>query len=305
MRISVVIPTFNAGDDLAALLERLRAQKPAPPDEIIVIDSGSKDATCSVAEKAGAKVIRWDKPFNHGLTRDAGIRAASGDIVFLTVQDALPASDDFLARISAHFHDPSVAGVSGRQLPPEDGPLELQIKAQLDAQNEQPARVSLQDHQGYANDSPAQRLELYRFDNVCSALRRSVWETIPFGECRYAEDLLWARRVLEAGHTVVRDPGAAVVHAHRRRFFYELRRGLLDAWVLDEQFGYRYRTREKLDRARAIASPRAKKAGMSARLGAIKTYAAHALARWFYTACRLMLPSRSRRRLLESLTRGI
>jgi len=98
MRVSVVIPTFNGGAKLAALLECLRAQQPSPPDEVVVVDSGSSDDTCKLAAGAGARVVQWDEPYDHGLARDAGISAASGDIVFLTVQDALPASSAWLAR---------------------------------------------------------------------------------------------------------------------------------------------------------------------------------------------------------------
>src|SRR4029077_15167204 len=97
MQTSVVIPTFNAGPAIGALLDSLRAQKPKAPDEIIAIDSGSTDDTCRRVAAAGGRVIECKEPFNHGLTRDAGLAAAKGEIVVLTVQDALPASDRWLA----------------------------------------------------------------------------------------------------------------------------------------------------------------------------------------------------------------
>ncbi|HYG76245.1 MAG TPA: glycosyltransferase [Planctomycetota bacterium] len=304
MRISVVIPTYNAGADFPVLLQRLREQKPAPPDEIVVIDSGSRDYTCKLARDSGARVIEWKERFNHGVTRDAGIAASTGEIVLLTVQDAQPVGIDWLARITSHFSDPAVAGVSTRQVPPADGPLELKIKAQLEAQ-EGMTRVSLAQHPDYARYTPAQRLQLYRFDNVCSALRRSVWEKIPFGPCRYAEDLLWARRVLEAGHTIVRDPSAPVIHAHRRSFLYEFRRGILDAWVLDEAFGYRYRLADKLNRARVAGSAKGMpRPSFSARCSALKTYSAHVLARSFYGGCRIFKPLGGEA-LLGRVTAGI
>ncbi len=45
LRISIVIPTFNAGSDLARLLRALRLQSPVRADEVIVVDSGSTDGT--------------------------------------------------------------------------------------------------------------------------------------------------------------------------------------------------------------------------------------------------------------------
>jgi GT2 family glycosyltransferase len=309
MQTSVVIPTFNAGPGIGALLESLRAQKPAPPDEIIAIDSGSKDDTCRRVTDAGGRIIPWQEPFDHGLTRDAGVAATKGEVVILTVQDAVPVSEQWLARMLSHFNDPTVAGVSGMQIPPADGPLELMIKARLDAEQASgPVKVSLAAHPDYARYTPAQRLELYRFDDVCSALRRSAWEKIHFGACRYAEDMQWARRAIEAGFTVVRDPAAAVIHAHRRKFWYEFRRALLDAWVMDETFGYVYRTRDKLNRASELrrAGSNGQPLPFSAKLSAAKTYSAHVFGRTFYSGYRTLgRPLGIGKGIMNRLTRGI
>jgi rhamnosyltransferase len=309
MRVSVVIPTYNAGSDMPRLLAALRAQKPHPPDEIIAIDSGSKDQTCQHVRDAGGIVIEWKEAFNHGLTRDAGVRSATGEIVCITVQDAVPAHEDWLAKIKAHFEDEDVAGVSTRQIPPPDGPLELQIKADLDA-NVGLQRVSLKDHPDYAKYTPAQKIEMYHFDDVCAALRKSVWEKIPYGACRYAEDYQWAKKALEAGHTIIRDPSAPVIHAHRRSFWYEFRRGILDAWVMDEAFGYRHSFFKKLNRLKRVAANKSKtnaaKNSSGARCSALKTYAAHAAARALYGCYRWTLkPLGFGKTMLAKLTQGI
>lgn len=56
MQLSVYIITLNEETRIATTLEQ--AQKVA--DEIIVVDSGSKDKTIEIAEKHGAKVIHHD-----------------------------------------------------------------------------------------------------------------------------------------------------------------------------------------------------------------------------------------------------
>ncbi|HLX64350.1 MAG TPA: glycosyltransferase family 2 protein [Planctomycetota bacterium] len=316
MRVSVVIPTFNAGAGITALLDALRAQKPSAPDEIIAIDSGSTDDTRARVTGSGGRFVELTRPFNHGLARDEGIAAATGELIFLTVQDALPAAEDCLARFARHFEDARVAGVSSRQVPPADGPAELKIKAEIDVREmyrrrpagqnlagETPAvqAVSLGDHPEYASYSPEEQVELYRFDNVGAMIRRSVWETIHFGACDYAEDLLWAKRALEAGHTLVRDFSAPIVHAHRRSFGYEFRRGLLDARVMDELFGFRYRFFKKMNRVAMLA-----RSGSAGRSEAFKTYAAHALARMVYGGYRIFLrPMGVWRGTVERWTKGI
>lgn len=304
MRISIVVPTFNAGPQITALLNAMHAQKPAPPYEIVAIDSGSTDDTRQRVLDGGGRFVELKQPFNHGLARDAGIAASSGELVFVTVQDAVPATDDCLARFARHFDDPKVAGVSSRQIPPPDGPAELKIKAELDMRAaEQVAQIKLSDHPDYATYSPEERVELYRFDNVGAMLRRSVWESIPYGACDYAEDLLWAKRALEAGHTLVRDFTAPIVHAHRRSFGYEFRRGLLDARVMDELFGYRYRFFKKLNRVAMLAKPGGSN---GARMAAFKTYSAHALARTIYGSYRILLkPLGFCASTMNRLTKGI
>jgi len=299
--VSVVIPTFNAGSDLARLLAALK-QQTLTPLEVVVVDSGSRDETLKSAAEFGARIISYSERFDHGLARDAGIAAARGEIVVLTVQDAIPAANDWLEKLTRHFSDASVAGVYSRQIPPPDGPLELKIKADLEGAEGSATLVRLAEHADYARYTPAQKLELYRFDDVNSALRRSVWEKLPFGPCTYAEDLQWARKALEAGHTLVRDPHAPVIHAHRRTFSYEFRRGLLDAWMLDELFGYRYSFFKKLNRAGGVVKPGAK----GSRVGALKTYSAHALARGIYGFYRCCLkPLGVGRGILVKMSGGI
>ncbi len=74
--ISVVVPVKNEQKNLARCLERL-----TDFDEIFVVDSGSTDDTCQIAEAHGAKVIdfQWDGKFpkkrnwflrNHELNND-------------------------------------------------------------------------------------------------------------------------------------------------------------------------------------------------------------------------------------------
>ena len=44
-RVSVVIPTYNAGNSFDALLINLEKQKGIDELEIVIVDSGSKDDT--------------------------------------------------------------------------------------------------------------------------------------------------------------------------------------------------------------------------------------------------------------------
>jgi rSAM/selenodomain-associated transferase 2 len=78
--LSVVIPTLNAEACLRSCLERLDGA-----DEIIVVDGGSRDATVSIAEAAGARVIFAAK--GRGEQLKAGGEAARGDWLFFLHAD--------------------------------------------------------------------------------------------------------------------------------------------------------------------------------------------------------------------------
>src|SRR5205085_612086 len=101
----------------------------------------------------------------------------------------------------------------------------------------------------------------------------------------YAEDLLWAKHALEAGFSLVHDPRAGVVHGHSRGFNYEFRRALLDAWVMDQAFGYRYAWRDKLNRVQRLGT---QPAGIQQRVRAFNVYLSHFLARSFYNTLRFV-----------------
>lgn len=85
MKISVVIPAYNAAHFLPRCLESVFSQT-LQPAEVIVVDDGSKDDTAAVATKLGARVV---SRANGGLSaaRNTGIQSSSSDWVALLDAD--------------------------------------------------------------------------------------------------------------------------------------------------------------------------------------------------------------------------
>jgi glycosyltransferase involved in cell wall biosynthesis len=85
VKISVVIPAYNAAHFLPRCLESVFAQTLSPA-EVIVVDDGSKDDTAATATKLGATVV--SRP-NGGLSaaRNTGIQHATGEWVGLLDAD--------------------------------------------------------------------------------------------------------------------------------------------------------------------------------------------------------------------------
>ncbi len=77
--LSIVIPAKDESDAIGAVVAR--AVEAYPDAEVIVVDDGSTDDTASVAEGAGAKVVRHPESLGNGAAVKAGARAAQGDII--------------------------------------------------------------------------------------------------------------------------------------------------------------------------------------------------------------------------------
>ena len=98
--LSVVVPALNEERHLGHLLGDLLRQT-RRPDEVIVVDAGSEDATVAVGGQfAGVRVLHGERPVARG--RNLGGWSASGDVVvFLDADARLPAT--FLERFVDKF----------------------------------------------------------------------------------------------------------------------------------------------------------------------------------------------------------
>lgn len=87
LRVSVVIPCFNAHLTLEEAIASVRWQI-RQPDELIVVDDCSTDASADIARGAGATVEANARNSGEGFSRNAGIEAATGDVIcFLDADD--------------------------------------------------------------------------------------------------------------------------------------------------------------------------------------------------------------------------
>lgn len=236
-RVSIVIPTRNAGAAFERTLEAIAAQDLDEPYEVVVIDSGSTDGTPELAERHGARVIAIDPAtFGHGRTRNAGIASCRGDLVVLTVQDAVPADGRWLAcLVRALDEHPNAAGAYSRCLPRQGAGFVERYLAMRDARadaGDAPTEQRWPPGERLIGLSPDDLRRCCAFDDVSSILRRAMWEQCPLPDVAYAEDLAWGVAVMRLGYTIVYVPASRVYHSHQRSGWYELGRAYVDRRAL-------------------------------------------------------------------------
>lgn len=194
--ISIIIRTKNEERWITSCLQAVFEQD-HPDIEVIIVDNHSTDKTVEKAKRFPVKVVEVGD-YLPGKALNTGFKEARGEFVVCLSAHCIPVNSQWLSNLIANFKDASVAGVYGRQEPmsfsSDFDKRDLLITFGLDR------RVQVKDS---------------FFHNANSAIRRDVWQKIPFDDkVTNIEDRLWAEKVLKAGHTIVYEPSASVYHHH-------------------------------------------------------------------------------------------
>lgn len=208
--ISVVIPNLDGERWLPGCLASLRDSTP-PPREVIVSDDGSGDASVSIAEGHGARVVRGERPRSgFAATANRGMAEACGEWILLLNNDtevapeacglmvaaALRRGAAIVAPLVASLRDPAYLDSAGLLLF-----ADATARPRLHAQ---PVERAPSGHEWILVPSGA--AVLFRRDllGTVGALDESLGS--------YLEDVDWALRCGRAGHRVLLAPEAVVRH---------------------------------------------------------------------------------------------
>ena len=204
--VSVAIPVRNGADVLEQTLAGVTAQRldPSASIELIVCDSASHDSSVSIARAYGAEVIEIAvESFSHGETRNLLMGHAQGEHVAFLTQDAVPADQDWLARLLDAFTlAPDVGLVFGPYRPRGDASPMVARELTEWFHSFAPDGAPRIDRLCPAErTSPATVLDGIRgfFTDANGCLARAAWEAVPFRAVPYAEDRALAIDMLRAG----------------------------------------------------------------------------------------------------------
>ncbi len=122
-RVSVVVTNFDGEGYLPGMMEALQATG-YPFHEIIVSDDASRDGSRLLVRHRFPQVTLVSSDLNRGpaAARNAGIRAASGELVLLLDNDGYPLPDAIEPMVNALLEEPDVVAVMPRVILRGDPP---------------------------------------------------------------------------------------------------------------------------------------------------------------------------------------
>mgnify|MGYP001191483970 FL=1 len=208
---SIIIRCYNEEEHIGRLLSGIMHQT-IKDFEIILVDSGSTDATLSIASRYPVKMVYISpEEFSFGRALNKGCEAAEGEFLVFISAHCWPVYEDWLETLTKPFQDSDVALVYGKQRGNEI--------------------TKFTEHQIFLSWFP----DISNLDqktpfcnNANCAIRKKVWEKIPYNEeLTGLEDLDWAKRALEAGYKIAYSSEAEIIHVHEetpRRIYNRYRR---------------------------------------------------------------------------------
>lgn len=118
MLASIVIRTYNEERYLSELLGAISRQKSdVVAKEIVIVDSGSTDATLQIAKSFDCRITHIKKSsFTFGRSLNVGCEFARGDFLVFVSGHCIPASDSWLSELCKPLVSGAVDYVYGRQI---------------------------------------------------------------------------------------------------------------------------------------------------------------------------------------------
>lgn len=181
--------------------------------EIVLVDSGSTDATLDIAQKHDLTVVHIPKSeFSFGRSLNWGCDKASGDYLVLISAHCIPTHDHWLQNLIQPLINGDAAYAYGKQVGDDHNKFsEKQLFAK------------------YFGDRDRLQTQDFFVNNANSALTREAWARHRFDEeVTGLEDMVLGKALVEDGETIAYIADAPVVHIHeetwaqvRRRYYRE------------------------------------------------------------------------------------
>ena len=219
MEVDVLIPVYRPDGKLTELLKRLKMQN-YPIHRVILMNTEEKHFP---AELTGI----WDRvevyhlakeEFDHGGTRDRGVRMSTADLVVCMTQDAMPADETLIEELVKPFDDPEVWAAYARQLPNE----ECREVEKYTRSFNYPEKSMVKTKE----DLDRLGIKTFFCSNVCAAWQREKYLELGgfVKHTIFNEDMILAGTMIKQGGKIAYCAKAKVIHSHNYSAFQQFHR---------------------------------------------------------------------------------
>lgn len=219
MEVDVLIPVYRPDGKLTELLKRLKMQN-YPIHRVILMNTEEKHFP---TELTGI----WDRvevyhlakeEFDHGGTRDRGVRMSTADLVVCMTQDAMPADETLIEELVKPFDDPEVWAAYARQLPNEDCREVEKYTRSFNYPEKSMVKTK--------EDLDRLGIKTFFCSNVCAAWRREKYLELGgfVKHTIFNEDMILAGTMIKQGGKIAYCAKAKVIHSHNYSAFQQFHR---------------------------------------------------------------------------------
>jgi GT2 family glycosyltransferase len=201
--LSVVVPSFDPGEDLDRCLESISRQTLDADVEIIVVDSSPKDPGPDIRSRfPGVRVVHLSKRTLPGKARSVGASQAKGEVVFFIDTDCV-ADPDWLERLWV-LHESGYLAFGGSVV---NGTSQNVVGT---------AEYLLE----FNEINPWTKARDVRALPSCNlAVDRRIFPEVGFfPDFWKGEDTLFCEKIRLAGHPIRFEPSARITHMNRKSF---------------------------------------------------------------------------------------
>ena len=200
---SVIIRCFNEEKHIGRLLHGIQ-QQTVKDVQIIVVDSGSTDATLSIVSRYPVKLLSI-KPedFSFGRSLNLGCAEAKKAFIVLASAHVYPLYKDWLEQLLAPFMSSEIGLVYGKQVGGN--------------------KTRISENRIFSQWFPEDQTNVQKHpfcNNANTAIPRTMWSKYPYDEeVTGLEDIAWANQAMNNGFRIAYQPGAVVAHIHEESYY--------------------------------------------------------------------------------------
>lgn len=217
--VDVVIPVCRPDERLMKILKRLRRQS-YPVRKIYLMHTRSGKLPDGIEDMEGVTVESIEpEEFDHGATRDRGLRLSDAKIIVFMTQDAVPADTELIRELVRPLLEEKDVGVAyARQLPSKDCDVIERYTRTFNYPKESCIKGS--------GDMEELGIKTFFCSDVCAAYRREIYEKAGgfTKKTIFNEDMIIAAHMVRAGYRVAYAAKARVVHSHNYTGIQQFRR---------------------------------------------------------------------------------